>query len=125
LAKVEAHLAHLKASGQLIPMRGGRVNIDQLAKDCGLRSRQPFYTNKAVKAALGAFTGNVAGHFDADQRQRDLDKLRSKLLRAEQQIAALRAENDALRAQSKELTAELDRQRAFQEIALAGRRVIE
>jgi hypothetical protein len=124
LAKVEAYLGLLKAEGRSIPLRNGRVNIDQLAKDCGLKTRQPFYTNKSIRAAVAAFSGEARGLESLPDRK-ELDEVRSKLLRAEQQIAALRAENDLLKAINKELLQEQERQQALRDIALCGRRVIE
>jgi uncharacterized protein YccT (UPF0319 family) len=123
LARVQAHLASLKASGSGLPMRGDRVNIDQLAKACGLKTRGPFYTNKAVQAALAEFQGVQPA--DDPALSRALDDTGSRLMKAEQKIASQRAEIDALKAENKALQQEVERQRAVQEVALLGRRVKE
>jgi hypothetical protein len=123
LAKVEAHFAKLRAEGKSLPMRGSRVNIDQLAKDCELKNRNPFYTNKAIKAALAAFVQKDIC-VDVEQSQRELQEVRSRLLKLEQRTAALVAENDALKAQNKELQESMDRMKTEEEIMLSGRRVI-
>jgi len=123
LARVQAYLASLKASGSGLPMRGDRVNIDQLAKACGLKTRQPFYTNKAVQAALAEFQGVQPA--DGPALSRALDDTGSRLMKAEHKIASQRAEIDALKTENKALQQEVERQRAMQEVALLGRRVKE
>lgn len=123
LALVESYLFKLRVEGKSLPMRGRRVNIDELAKKIGLKNRNPFYTNKAIKAALAGFVGQEMG-VDAEQNQRELEEVRSKLLKTEQRNAALVAENDALKAQNEEFLVVMARIKAEEEILLSGRRVI-
>jgi hypothetical protein len=99
LAKVERYLS----SGKPLPMRNGKLNVEQFANACGLKTRQPIYQNKAIRIRLAEFMGIAVANLDAIESRREIDDLRAKLLKAEQQLAAARAENDCLRAQVAEL----------------------
>jgi DNA repair ATPase RecN len=120
-------LGKLRAEGKRLPMRGNRPNIDELVKLFGLTSRQPFYRNKTIQAALLGFIREQQGQqvsVDAEQSQRELQDVRSKLMKTEQRSAVLAAENDALKARNKELEDAMQRMKTEEEILLSGRRVI-
>ena len=124
LTKVEQQLARLRKSGKPLPMRNGKLCVEQFARDCGLKTRQPIYQNKGIRKLLAEFMGVEVSSLDAMETRREVDDLRARLLRAEQQLAASRAENDCLKAQVRDLTRANDQLRAAEQVILAGRRVI-
>jgi hypothetical protein len=124
IAKVEQRLAWLRKSGKPLPMRNGKLCVEQFARDCGLKTRQPIYQNKGIRKLLAEFMGVEVESLDAIETRKEVDDLRSRLLRAEQQLAAVRAENDCLKEQVRDLTRANERVQAAEQVMLTGRRVI-
>jgi hypothetical protein len=120
LAKVERYLS----SGKPLPMRHGKLNVEQFAYACGLKTRQPIYKNGAIRKRLAEFMGITVASLDAIENRREIDDLRAKLLKTEQQLAAARAENDCLKTQVTELGRANEQLHASEQVMLSGRRVI-
>ena len=120
LTKVERYLS----SGKPLPMRNGKLNVEQFATACGLKTRQPIYQNKAIRARLAEFMGISVASLDVIENRREIDDLRAKLLKTEQQLAAARAENDYLKASVTELGRANEQLQASEQVMLSGRRVI-
>jgi hypothetical protein len=74
---VKAHLDELQQKGALPPMRGSQIFLGQLAEDCGLTDRQPFYTNRRIIALLAAF--RRAFHRNTTKHLSDLDAFAARI----------------------------------------------
>lgn len=99
LGKVASYLDGLAAAGQKLPERDGKPNMSAIAMAAGV-DRQVLYKNPAVRAAIEQAAGNLG--LDAYERRQEQapggpDRRDQRILKLEQENAALRAENIELR----------------------------
>jgi len=128
LAKVRKYLTGLRAAGQLLPRKDGRLNITAMAKAAGVL-RNVFYTNSGVKKLLAECTSDTvpaaAGPLALLRAQQQADTKSRRILQLEQQLAAVKAENEELRGQLAAAERELARCAFIEEhVIKAGKRVL-
>jgi hypothetical protein len=93
------YLDSLKTEGKSLPSRNGRPNYSAIALACGF-NRQVLYKNPACAELMNSAVSELglqpsAGRPDIDFPEKAM--LEAKVLRLEQQNAALRAEVEGLR----------------------------
>ncbi|HXK04029.1 MAG TPA: hypothetical protein VMS37_16620 [Verrucomicrobiae bacterium] len=129
LAKVRKYLTGLRAAGQSLPQEEhGRPNISAIAQAAGVL-RNVFYTNSGVKGLLVEFMGGgdpaAADSLALLRAQQQADAKGRRVLRLEQQLAAVKAENEELRGRLAAAEQELARRAFIEEhVIKVGKRVL-
>lgn len=99
LGKVAAYLNGLAAARESLPERDGKPNMSAIAMTAGV-DRQVLYKNPAVRAAIERAASDLGlGAYERRQEQAASgpDRRDQRILKLEQENAALRAENIELR----------------------------
>lgn len=128
LAKMRKYLTGLRAAGQSLPQKDGRPNISAIAEAAGVL-RNVFYTNSGVKKLLVEFEGGAdpaaADSLARLRAQQQADAKGRRVLQLEQQLAAVKAENEELRGRLAAAEQELARCAFIEEhVIKAGKRVL-
>jgi hypothetical protein len=127
MAKVRKYLTGLRAVGQSLPQEHGRPNISAIAEAAGVL-RNVFYTNSGVKKLLAEFGGAGPAAYDSlalSRAQQQADAKGRRILRLEQRLAAVKAENEELRRRLTAAEQELARRAFIEEhVIKAGKRVL-
>ena len=117
-AKLVEFVERLRASGLKLPGRLGRVNKTAVARACGF-AREVFQQNSRFARTLEEAVAELG--IDVPQAEepepRDSGD-KSRIMRLEQQLAAVRSENHELRRRLRRYEAIVDH------VAVSGRRVI-
>jgi hypothetical protein len=116
-ARVRAYLGNLEAAGRGLPERDGKPNMSAIALAAGV-DRQVLYKNPAAKAAIEEAAARLGlGAFEPRPEQSVRDLRDQRILKLEQENAALKAENSDLRRRLRQL------EHVESHIAETGRRV--
>lgn len=120
VGRLQAYLDGLAATGEPLPMRGGKPNMSAISLACGF-DRQVLYKNPSAAALIDNVvaamptTGSEPAT-DQDEKPRT-DRRDSRIMQLEQQLAAARAENAGLRERLRRL------QHIEDHVAETGRRI--
>lgn len=103
--RLSAYLESLKAEGKALPSRNSKLNLSAIALACGF-DRQVLYKNPTCAALLSKAVVEYGLQATSSRKNDDSPEtaaLEAKILRLEQQNAALKVEVEGLRKKLRQL----------------------
>jgi hypothetical protein len=121
--RLKRYLADVATEGRPLPARGGKPNASAIALACGF-DRQVLYKNPAAKELFDKAVRELGVERAADHGKLDDEKPVTHSDPRDQRILKLEQENAALRAERADLRARLRRLEHIEELMVeTGRRV--
>lgn len=118
---LQAYLERLRAVGEALPTRNGRLNLSAIAIACGF-DRQTLYKNSAAKTLLQEAV-DVLGLAQPQEEPAEALEATPKTDGRDRRILQLEQHNAALRAEIRGLREQLARYRHIEAVMVSGRGV--